>query len=109
MGKQLNLDILVEVHNEDELAKALKLEPTLLGINNRNLHTFEVDLNITLRLKDQIPDGSLVVTESGIHTPEDVKLMQSNSVNLFLVGEAFMRAPDPGQKLKELFFADRTY
>ncbi|MEM8845448.1 MAG: indole-3-glycerol phosphate synthase TrpC, partial [Pseudomonadota bacterium] len=109
LGKEQNLDILVEVHDEDELDRALKLNPTLLGINNRNLHTFEVSLDITLRMREKIPEDCLLVTESGIHTSEDVKLMQENGVNSFLVGEAFMRAPDPGQKLKELFFADRPY
>ena len=109
LAKEQNLDVLIEVHDEDELDRALRLNPTLLGVNNRNLHTFEVDLNITLSLKEKIPDDCLLVTESGIHTSEDVKLMQDNDVNSFLVGEAFMRAPDPGQKLKELFFADRAY
>jgi len=109
LGKELNLDILVEVHDETEMQRALKLEPTLLGINNRNLHTFEIDLNTTLRLLEKIPQECLVVTESGIHSQEDVQKMRENDVNLFLVGEAFMRAPDPGQKLKELFFADRPY
>ncbi len=109
LGKELNLDILVEVHNEQEFDRALKLSPTLLGVNNRNLHTFEVDLDITLGLKDKLPPESVLVTESGIHTQEDVKKMRDNGIGLFLVGEAFMRAPDPGQKLKELFFPDRSY
>jgi len=101
--------VLIEVHDEDELKRALTLNPTMLGINNRNLHTFDVDLQTTLRLKEMIPDDCLIVTESGIHTTEDVEMMQSNGINSFLVGEAFMRAPDPGAKLKELFFADRPY
>lgn len=109
LGKELNLDILVEVHNEEEFDRALKLAPTLLGVNNRNLHTFEVDLDITLRLKDKLPSECVLVTESGIHTQDDVKKMRDNGIDLFLVGEAFMRAPDPGQKLKELFFPNRNY
>ena len=103
------MDVLIEVHNEDELKRALALNPTMLGINNRDLHTFEVDLQTTLRLKEMIPDDCLIVTESGIHSGEDIKMMQDNGINSFLVGEAFMRAPDPGAKLKELFFADRAY
>ena len=109
LGQELKLDLLVEVHNEEEFDRALKLSPTLLGVNNRNLHTFEVDLQTTLRLKDKLPPNSVLVTESGIHTHEDVQLMRDNGIDLFLVGEAFMRAPDPGQKLKELFFPDRRY
>ncbi len=109
LSKQQNMDVLIEVHDEDELQRALALKPTMLGINNRNLHTFEVDLQTSLRLKEMIPEECLVVTESGIHTQEDVKMMQVNGINSFLVGEAFMRAPDPGAKLKELFFADRAY
>ena len=109
LSKEQNLDVLVEVHDEKEMQRALTLSPTLLGINNRDLHTFDVDLNTTLNLLEQIPEDCLVVTESGIHTEDDVKLMQENGVNSFLVGEAFMRAPEPGEKLKELFFADRSY
>ncbi len=104
-----NMDVLVEVHDEQELSRALELELTMVGINNRNLNSFEVDLNTTLRLHENIPSECLVVTESGIHTPEDVARMQSHGVNAFLVGEAFMRAPEPGARLKELFFADRAY
>ena len=109
LAKEQNMDVLVEVHDETELERALKLKPTMLGINNRNLNSFKVDLDTTLRLKEKIPEECLVVTESGIHTQEDILKMQDNGVNSFLVGEAFMRAPDPGAKLKELFFADRAY
>ena len=109
LAKEQNLDVLIEVHDEQELQRTLNLNPTMLGINNRDLHSFDVDLNTTLELLEQIPEDCLVVTESGIHTEQDVKLMQESGVNSFLVGEAFMRAPDPGQKLKELFFADRSY
>ena len=104
LAKELRLDVLVEVHNEEELERALKLEPTLLGINNRNLHTFETTLDTTLNLLPKIPDTCHVVTESGIHTKDDITMMIENGVNSFLVGEAFMVAEDPGAKLKELFF-----
>jgi indole-3-glycerol phosphate synthase len=76
----------------------------MIGINNRNLRTFEVSLETTLTLKKQIPEDKLIVTESGIHSPTDVKLMQDNGIYTFLVGEAFMRAESPGQKMRELFF-----
>ena len=104
LGKELRLDVLIEVHNEDELDRALKLEPTMIGINNRNLHTFDVSLNTTFDLLEKIPEDCHVVTESGIHTKEDVELMTGKGVNSFLVGEAFMVAENPGEKLKELFF-----
>ena len=104
LGKELRLDVLIEVHNEDELDRALKLEPTMIGINNRNLHTFDVSLNTTFDLLEKIPEDCHVVTESGIHTKEDVELMTEKGVNSFLVGEAFMVAENPGEKLKELFF-----
>jgi len=99
------LDILVEVHNAAELERALRLpyEP-LLGINNRNLHTFEVSLNTTLDLLSQIPQGRLLVTESGILTRADVLRMQEQGVYGFLVGEAFMRNEEPGEELARLFF-----
>lgn len=100
----LGMDVLVEVHDAEELARALPLNLPLVGINNRNLHTFETRLDTTLKLLDQIPDNRIIVTESGIHTPEDVALMRRNGVNTFLVGEAFMRAAEPGDKLAELFF-----
>lgn len=100
----LGMDVLVEVHDRDELECALKLDLELIGINNRNLRTFETSLDTTIELLDSIPSGSLVVTESGIHNADDVALMLKHKVNAFLVGEAFMRAADPGQALKELFF-----
>ena len=95
--------VLVEVHNGEELEAALQLETPLLGINNRNLRTFEVTLDATLGLLARIPADKIVVTESGIVKPEDVALMRSNQVQSFLVGEAFMRAPDPGLELARLF------
>ncbi len=104
LAKELRLDVLVEVHDEQELDRALMLEPTLVGINNRNLHTFETTLQTTLNLLPKIPDSCHVVTESGIHTKDDIAMMIENGVNSFLVGEAFMVADEPGAKLKELFF-----
>lgn len=101
---ELGLDVLVEVHDADELELALELPNKLVGINNRNLHTFDVTLQTTFSLLDRIPEGKIVVTESGIFTDEDVASMRAKAVNTFLVGESFMRAEEPGQKLKELFF-----
>jgi len=95
--------VLVEVHNGEELDAALQLQTPLLGINNRNLRTFDVTLETTLGLLARIPAGRIVVTESGILKPEDVALMRANQVNAFLVGEAFMRAPSPGEELARLF------
>jgi len=95
--------VLVEVHDAAELEVALTLSTPLLGINNRNLHTFETKLETTLGLLARVPSGRIVVTESGILAPQDVQLMQSNGVGVFLVGEAFMRAPDPGKELQKLF------
>ena len=103
LAAELGLDVLVEVHDDEELERALKLDNKLVGINNRNLRTFETSLDTTISMLDKIPDDRLVVTESGIHTPEHVKLMRDNNVHAFLVGEAFMVADDPGEKLKELF------
>ena len=103
LAAELGLDVLVEVHDQEELERALKLPNKLVGINNRNLRTFETSLDTTLSMLEKIPDDRLVVTESGIHTPEHVTLMRDHNVNAFLVGEAFMVATDPGEKLKELF------
>jgi indole-3-glycerol phosphate synthase len=95
--------VLVEVHNGEELDAALQLKTPLLGINNRNLRTFDVTLDTTLGLLARIPADRIVVTESGILKPEDVALMRASKVNAFLVGEAFMRAPSPGAELARLF------
>ena len=104
-ARQQGLDVLVEVHDAAELERALKLDVALIGINNRNLRTFETHLETTLDLLGRIPGDRVVVTESGIHTPADVARMRAAGVNAFLVGEAFMKAADPGSKLRELFGA----
>ena len=103
LAHSLGLSVLVEVHNEAELDQALQLTTPLIGINNRNLRTFEVKLQTTLDLLPRIPQERIVVTESGILRTEDVLLMRSNHVNAFLVGEAFMRAAEPGVALAGLF------
>ena len=101
-ARQEGLDVLVEVHDEAELRRALRLRTRLLGINNRDLHDFEVDLQTTLSLLKMVPDDRLLVTESGILGAADVALMRRHGVQAFLVGEAFMRAADPGQALQSL-------
>ncbi|WP_231758572.1 indole-3-glycerol phosphate synthase TrpC [Microbulbifer elongatus] len=103
LALELGLDVLVEVHDREELERALKLPNRLIGINNRNLHTFEVQLETTFGLLDRIPDDRIVVTESGIHTTDDVAAMRGHNVDTFLVGEAFMREQEPGRRLMELF------
>lgn len=103
LARELGMDVLVEVHDEAELERALALEPDMLGVNNRNLRTFETDIETTLKLKPLVPEGVLMVTESGIGTREDVDTMREHGVHCFLVGESFMRASDPGGKLRELF------
>lgn len=100
---ELGMGVLVEVHNAEELTAALRLKTAMLGINNRNLRTFETSLQTTLDLLPRISPDKLVITESGILTKEDVQCMRDADVNAFLVGEAFMRAPEPGQELGRLF------
>lgn len=99
----LGMAVLVEVHNAEELKLALQLETPLVGINNRNLRTFDVTLQTTLDLLEMLPKDRIVITESGIFTPDDVKLMMDHDVNTFLVGEAFMRQPEPGEELARVF------
>lgn len=106
LAKKLGMDVLIEVHDEQEMKRALETNARLIGVNNRNLRTFETDLDVTLRMLSMVNDSHILVTESGIHTRDDVKLMRDNNVNSFLVGEAFMRADNPGQKLAELFFSE---
>jgi indole-3-glycerol phosphate synthase len=103
VAARCDLDVLVEVHDRIELERALRLRTPLIGINNRDLKRFVTDLNTTIGLLDDMPRDRLVVTESGIHTRDDVVRMRAHGVHAFLVGEAFMRAPDPGDRLRELF------
>ncbi|MDX1504790.1 MAG: indole-3-glycerol phosphate synthase TrpC [Spongiibacter sp.] len=103
IAQALGMDVLIEVHNADELARTLPLGNRLIGINNRNLHNFDTSLSTTYDLLDSISDQHIVVTESGIHRREDVAAMREHGVNAFLVGEAFMRAEEPGEKLAEMF------
>lgn len=103
IARELGMDVLVEVHAADELERALRVDTALVGINNRNLRSFDVSLDATLSLLPLVPAGKLVVTESGIRSREDVRRMRTAGVNGFLVGEAFMRAPEPGEALQALF------
>lgn len=103
LAHELGMDVLIEVHDATELERALRVDNRLIGINNRNLRDFTVDLHATIDLLLQLPAGSLLVTESGIHNHADVALMRRHGVHGFLVGEAFMRAADPGARLAELF------
>ena len=104
LTRDLGMDALVEVHDEAEMERALLLDHDLIGVNNRNLNTFETSLQTSERLKRMLSGDQLLVTESGIRTVDDVKRMQSSGINSFLVGEAFMRETDPGMALKRMFF-----
>jgi len=103
IARGLDMAVLLEVHDAEELNRALKLKTPLVGINNRNLRTFEVSLDTTLGMLKDVPSDRILITESGILTTDDVQKMRDAKVNAFLVGEAFMRAPDPGQALADLF------
>jgi indole-3-glycerol phosphate synthase len=103
LAGELGMDVLMEVHDRDEMARAINSGAQLIGVNNRNLRTFEVSLKNTLDILDMLPKDCILVTESGIAAVEDVSLMRENNVHAFLVGEAFMRADEPGKKLAELF------
>jgi indole-3-glycerol phosphate synthase len=103
LAMSLQLDVLVEVHDHDEMERALRLKTALIGVNNRNLRTFEVSLNTTLELQRQVPENRLLITESGILGPADVATMRQANIHGYLVGEAFMRASNPGQALASLF------
>ena len=103
LALDLGMDVLVEVHDFDELERALQVPVPLVGINNRNLRTFEVSLDTTLSMRQAVPADRLLVTESGIVTAQDIRLMRDNDVHAFLVGETFMRAEDPGTELARLF------
>jgi len=104
IATRLGMDALLEVHDRTELERALRLRLPLIGINNRDLRRFVTDIETTIGLLKDVPDDRVVVTESGIHTSEDVDKLRSHGVNAFLVGEAFMRAPEPGAMLQQLFF-----
>ncbi|GAB3024654.1 MULTISPECIES: indole-3-glycerol phosphate synthase TrpC [Oleiagrimonas] len=105
LAAQLNMDVLVEVHDLDELDRALAVPASLIGVNNRNLRTFKTSLDTSMDLRDYVPYDRVLVTESGIRSPEDVERMREAGIEGFLVGEAFMRAEDPGAELKRLFFS----
>ena len=102
LAAELDMDVLVESHDEHELEKALQLKTKLIGVNNRNLKTFDVSLQTTLNLLKEIPNDKITVTESGIFTSQDINLMKQHGIYSFLVGEAFMRDDDPGKSLKQL-------
>jgi indole-3-glycerol phosphate synthase len=102
IAKSLNMAVLVESHNQAELEKALELNTLLIGINNRNLKTFDVSLQTSMDLKEKIPNDRIAITESGIFTREDIDLMNKHGISTFLIGEAFMRDADPGQSLENL-------
>ncbi len=103
LAVEIGLDVLVEVHDRQELETALQLNTRLIGINNRNLHNFEVTLDTTFDLLPLIPEDRIIVTESGIHTTDDIAAMRGHNVHSFLVGESLMRAENPGERLAELF------
>ena len=103
LAHHLGMDVLIEVHNLEEMERALPLKTKLIGINNRDLHTFKIRLETTFELLEIIPNNRIVVTESGINNLEDVQFVREEDVNTFLVGEVFMKAKDPGEKLSELF------
>lgn len=102
-AKEIELDVLIEVHDKTELDRALALKPEMIGINNRDLHSFETSLDTTLNLMNDVPEDCLIITESGIRNTVDVQIMHDNNVNCFLIGETFMRADDPGASFGELF------
>ncbi|RLA10195.1 MAG: indole-3-glycerol phosphate synthase TrpC [Gammaproteobacteria bacterium] len=108
-AQELGLDVLVEVHDEQELERALQIQPRLLGVNNRDLNTFETQLETTGRIARIAPEESLLVSESGIHTSADVAYIQSLGVNAFLIGEAFMKAENPGKRIGEIFDGENEH
>jgi indole-3-glycerol phosphate synthase len=102
LAEELNLDVLIEVHSKDELNTALSVDPRLVGINNRDLKTFEVDKNLAIELAKQISKDVIVVSESGISTREDILSSKEQGIHTFLIGESFMRAPSPGEALRDI-------
>jgi len=107
-AQEWGMDVLIEVHDARELERAMSLQPPMLGINNRDLHTFDVSLQTTLTLRTLLPDDLLIVTESGIQNSQDVQMMFDQGIYAFLTGESLMRAASPGQKMRELFLLDRA-
>lgn len=105
LAAELDLDVLLEVHDEEELERALDIPAPLIGVNNRNLRTFEVSLDTSLNLKQKMSDERILVAESGVVTTADVELLRAAGIDAFLVGETFMRAADPGSELRRLFFS----
>lgn len=105
IAQELGLAVLVESHTHEELERALKLSTPLIGINNRSLHTFKTDIQLSIELKSYVPKDKIIVTESGINSPADIRLMQAAGINTFLIGESLMRAEDIGKALKELVTA----
>lgn len=103
LAESLQMSVLVEVHDEQELERALAIDGPLVGINNRDLHVFKTDLDTSCRLAPRVPSDRLVIAESGIHTPDDVAKLQASGIGAFLIGESLMRQPDPGQALEALF------
>jgi indole-3-glycerol phosphate synthase len=102
LAKELNLDVLIEVHSDEELNKALTIDPKLIGINNRDLTTFEVDKNLAVKLAKEICKDVIVVSESGISSREDILFSKEQGIHSFLIGESFMKEPSPGRALKEI-------
>jgi indole-3-glycerol phosphate synthase len=107
LARDIGLDVLVEVHDEEELEDALATGAALIGVNNRDLRSFTTDLATSQRLRPLVPGDRTMVTESGIHCREDVTRLRQCGINVFLVGEAFMRREDPGEALHDLFFGDK--
>jgi indole-3-glycerol phosphate synthase len=102
LAQELGMDVLMEVHNDDELVRALNTPAKLIGINNRNLRTFVTDLNTSIGLSKLIPNDRIVISESGIHSSDNIKQLQQNGINTYLIGEAFMRNTDPGAALRRM-------
>ena len=108
LAQELNMAVLVESHTKEELQRAIDLPTPLIGINNRSLHTFHTDIELSIELKHYVPDDKIIITESGINTAKDVQLMRSHGINTFLIGEHLMRADDIGQALDQLIAVDRN-
>jgi len=103
LAKELGMDVLMEVHDDRELQRALSTPARLIGINNRNLRTFVTDLETSIHLGKQIPQDRIIISESGIHSSQDISMLRENGINTFLIGEAFMRRENPGAEMKRMF------